>query len=305
VPEGPTIVILREETVGFEGRVVEEVSGNSRLDLQRMRGERITALCSWGKHFLIRFPTFAMRVHFMLFGSYRINERREAAPRMSLRFDDGQELNFYACSLRYIEGDLDVVYDWSGDVMADAWDPKKARRKLKARPTLLAADALLDQTIFAGVGNIIKNEVLHRIRVHPESQVGALSSRKLGELITQAREYSFDFLHWKKQFVLRKHYQVHTKQICPRDGTRLSYRAKLGHFQRRAFFCETCQVFYGERLPPPEPITRGRKAISKKATKAPAKAVKKAAKKVTKKVAKKTVTKAAKPAAKRTTARRV
>jgi endonuclease VIII len=271
VPEGPTIVILREETVGFEGRVVEEVSGNSRLDLQRMRGERITALCSWGKHFLIRFPTFAMRVHFMLFGSYRINERREAAPRMSLRFDDGQELNFYACSLRYIEGDLDV----------------------------------LDQTIFAGVGNIIKNEVLHRIRVHPESQVGALSSRKLGELITQAREYSFDFLHWKKQFVLRKHYQVHTKQICPRDGTRLSYRAKLGHFQRRAFFCETCQVFYGERLPPPEPITRGRKAISKKATKAPAKAVKKAAKKVTKKVAKKTVTKAAKPAAKRTTARRV
>lgn len=197
MPEGPTIVILREEAIGFEGRVVEEVSGNSRLDLQRMRGERITALCSWGKHFLIRFPTFAMRVHFMLFGSYRINERRDAAPRMSLRFDDGQELNFYACSLRYIEGDLDVVYDWSGDVMADAWDPKKARRKLKARPTLLAADALLDQTIFAGVGNIIKNEVLHRIRVHPESQVGALSSRKLGELITQAREYSFDFLHWK------------------------------------------------------------------------------------------------------------
>ena len=244
MPEGPSIVILKEEAAGFEGRVVKQVTGNSRLDLQRMRGERITALCSWGKHFLIVFPTFAMRVHFMLFGSYRINERREAAPRMSLQFAGGKELNFYACSLRYIEGDLDVVYDWSGDVMADAWDPKKARRKLKARPDMLAADALLDQTIFSGVGNIIKNEVLHRIRVHPESEIGALSPRKLGELITQAREYSFDFLEWKKAYVLRKHYQVHTKTICPRDGQRLTYRAKLGRAQRRAFFCERCQKLY-------------------------------------------------------------
>jgi len=244
VPEGPSIVILKEEAAGFEGRVVRKVAGNSRLDLQRMRGERITALCSWGKHFLIRFPSFTMRVHFMLFGSYRIDERREAAPRMSLQFAGGKELNFYACSLRYIEGDLDVVYDWSGDVMADAWDPKMARRKLRARPQMLAADALLDQTIFSGVGNIIKNEVLHRIRVHPESEVGALSSRKLGELVTQAREYSFDFLRWKKAYVLRKHYQVHTRTICPRDGQRLTYRAKLGRAQRRAFFCERCQKLY-------------------------------------------------------------
>jgi endonuclease-8 len=245
VPEGPSIVILREEAAGFRGRIVREVAGNSRLDLTRMRGERITALCSWGKHFLICFPGFAMRVHFMLFGSYRVNERRDnAAPRMSLQFARGQELNFYACSLRYLEGDLDDVYDWSADVMADAWDPAKARRKLRAQPNVIAADALLDQNVFSGVGNIIKNEVLHRIRVHPESTVGALSPRKLGELVTQAREYSFDFLRWKKAYVLKKHYQVHTKTHCPRDGERLTYRAKLGTRQRRAFFCERCQKLY-------------------------------------------------------------
>ena len=245
MPEGPSIVILKEEAAGFAGRIVKEVAGNSRLDLTRMRGERITALCSWGKHFLICFPGFAMRVHFMLFGSYRVNERRDnAAPRMSLQFARGQELNFYACSLRYIEGDLDDLYDWSADVMADAWDPASARRKLRAQPDVIAADALLDQNVFSGVGNIIKNEVLHRIRVHPESTVGALSPRKLGELVTQAREYSFDFLRWKKAYVLKKHYQVHTKTHCPRDGERLSYRAKLGTRQRRAFFCERCQKLY-------------------------------------------------------------
>jgi len=47
VPEGPSIVVLPEEAAGFEGRMVRKVTGNRRLDLQRMRGERITALCSW------------------------------------------------------------------------------------------------------------------------------------------------------------------------------------------------------------------------------------------------------------------
>jgi len=247
--EGPSIVILKQQAAHFAGQVVRAVSGNSKQDLQRMDGQRVRALCSWGKHFLIAFDGFAMRVHFLLFGSYRIDERKvdangkPAAPRMSLVFDNG-ELNFYACSLKYIEGDLDDSYDWSGDVMADAWDPAKARRKLKAQPQMLAADALLDQAIFAGVGNIIKNEVLFRIKVHPESTLGALPPRKLGELIKQAREYSFDFYEWKKAGVLRKHYQVHTKTLCPRDGNRLSYRKHLGRAQRRAFFCELCQKLY-------------------------------------------------------------
>lgn len=244
MPEGPSIVILREQAAAFARRKVLRVEGNSRLDLERMRGRTVQRLCSWGKHFLIVFPGFAMRVHFMLFGSYRIDERREAAPRMSLGFARGRELNFYACSLKYIEGDLDDVYDWSGDVMADAWDPRAARRKLKAQPQTLACDALLDQNVFAGAGNIIKNEVLHRIRVHPESSIGALPPRKLGALVAQAREYSFDFYAWKKAYLLRKHYQVHTKTHCPRDGTRLSYRAKLGRAQRRAFFCGKCQRLY-------------------------------------------------------------
>jgi endonuclease-8 len=243
VPEGPSIVILREEAAGFIGKTVKEVDGNSRLDLARMRGRRVQALRSWGKHFLICFDGFAMRVHFMLFGSYRINERREAAPRMSLQFARG-ELNFYACSLKYIEGDLDAVYDWSADVMAPEWNPRAAHSKLRAMPEALACDVLLDQDVFAGCGNIIKNEVLHRIRVHPESTVGALSPRKRGELVRQARDYSFDFYEWKKAYVLRKHWQVHAKTHCPRDGTRLSYRAKLGRRQRRAFWCERCQRLY-------------------------------------------------------------
>ena len=81
---------------------------------------------------------------------------------------------------------------------------------------MLACDALLDQDIFAGVGNIIKNEVLFRIRLHPLSTVGAMPAPKLRALVEQARTYSFDFLEWKKQYVLKKHWLAHAKPTCPR-----------------------------------------------------------------------------------------
>ena len=244
MPEGPSIVILKQQASRFAGQAVREVSGNSRQDLQRMQGRRVRATCSWGKHFLVDFDGFALRVHLLLFGSYRIDDPKPGvAPRVHLGFDDGR-LDLYACSVRYLEGSLDEHYDWSVDVMADAWDPAKARQRLRASPRVIAADALLDQDWFAGVGNIIKNEVLHRIRVHPESTIGALSARKLGELVAQARDYSFDFYEWKKAYVLKQHYQVHTKTICPRDGQRLAFRAHLGTRKRRAFFCERCQKLY-------------------------------------------------------------
>ena len=243
MPEGPSIAILREQVAPFARRKVLSVHGNSKLDLQRMQGKRVTAFRSWGKHFLICFPKFAVRIHLLMFGSYRINERRDKPPRLSLTFDNG-ELNFYSCALRYVEGDLDQTYDWQADVMSDDWNPRAARRKLKAQPEMLVCDALLDQTIFSGVGNIIKNEVLFRIGVHPETTIGALPPRKLGELIKQAREYSFDFYRWKKAFVLRKHFLVHTKKICPRCEIPLQFRPALGRSQRRSFFCSRCQRLY-------------------------------------------------------------
>ncbi|MEE7548043.1 endonuclease [Xanthomonas sp. Kuri4-1] len=244
MPEGPSIVILKEEAAAFAGRKVLRVSGNSRLDLERLRNQKVVALRSWGKHFLIEFAHFSVRIHFMLFGSYRIDARKDTPARLSLGFSKGQELNFYACSVKFIDAPLDTVYDWSGDVMSPDWDPAQARRKLRAQPHTLAADALLDQTIFSGVGNIIKNEVLHRIRVHPESEVGALPPRKLAHLVEQARTYSFDFYAWKQAYVLKKHYQVHTRTVCPRDGQRLTYRKHLGKAARRAFYCERCQTRY-------------------------------------------------------------
>lgn len=243
MPEGPSIVILKEliQALHLEGKQVLALSGNTKIEKERMLHQQVTEFKSWGKHFLICFKGFSLRIHFLMFGSYRINERKETPARLTLSFDDA-ELNFYTCSLKFIEGDINDSYDWSADVMAKQWDPKKALKKIMTKPEALICDILLDQDIFAGVGNIIKNEVLYRLRIHPLNQIENIPLAKLKLLIAEARLYSFDFLEWKKAYVLKKHWLVHTKKICPL-GHSLE-KAHLGKTKRRTFYCTVCQRLY-------------------------------------------------------------
>ena len=239
MPEGPTILMMAEEARKFVRRTVRDASGNAKLDYARMVGRRVKSIRSFGKLFLVEFAGFSLRAHLLLFGSYRIDDTRDRAPRLHLAFDNG-ELNVYGGALKYIEGPLDEAFDWRGDVLSDAWDPAKARRTLRARPDLLACDALLDQAVFAGVGNIIKNEVLHRVGVHPAAELGDLPAAKLAALVKDARAFSFQFLEWKRAGVLRRNLRVHKRRHCADCGSPLRL-AVLGQTQRRAFWCDTCQ----------------------------------------------------------------
>lgn len=236
------MVILKEELQPFKGEKILVVSGNSKENIQQLKGKRIEDFKTWGKHFLVCFKGVTLRIHFMLFGKYSINEKKPTPVRLGLQFSQG-EINFYNCSVKFITEPLDEVYDFTTDVMNDAWNAKAARKKLKAKPATLVCDALLDQQVFSGVGNIIKNEVLYRVKIHPETEVGNLTAKKLNELIKEARNYSFDFLEWKKEFVLKKNWLAHTKKICSRDGSPI-VKKYLGKTNRRTFYCETCQVKY-------------------------------------------------------------
>ncbi|MCW3090943.1 MAG: endonuclease [Ferruginibacter sp.] len=242
MPEGPSIVILKDAVKMFTGQKIIAVTGNSKIDQQRLLNNKIIAFKSWGKHFLICFKDFTVRIHFLLFGSYLVNEKKDRPVRLGLTFKTG-EINFYACAIRIIEEDINAVYDWSADVMNDEWDEKKAITKLKKLPGLMVCDALLTQEIFAGVGNIIKNEVLYRICVHPESKTGKLPAAKMNALVKQARVYSFEFLEWKKNYELKKHWLAHTKKTCHRCELPLIKKI-TGVKKRRSFYCEHCQLLY-------------------------------------------------------------
>lgn len=244
MPEGPSILLVREAINQFVGKQVIAVEGNSKIDQSRMFHKHVVAIKSWGKHLLICFEGFTLRIHFLMFGSYTINERKpDRSIRLNLTFDTG-EINFYACSVKYLEGDVNTHYDWSVDVMNDQWNKKKAKAKLKTIPNALICDALLEQDIFAGVGNIIKNEILYRVCVHPESIVKNIPTAKINTLVDETRIYSFQFLEWKRQYELKKHWLAHTKKMCLRCHMPI-IRKQTGVKKRRSFICSNCQTLYG------------------------------------------------------------
>jgi endonuclease-8 len=125
--------------------------------------------------------------------------------------------------------------------MSPKWDADKALDSLSAKPNAEIADLLLDQNIFAGVGNIIKNEVLWRVRIHPESKVKNIPPSALKELIAETKKFSLLFYKWRKIFSLRKHLDIYQKSICPRCGANVK-REKTGKRNRYSHFCPVCQI---------------------------------------------------------------
>lgn len=212
MPEGPSIVLVKEALAKFTGKKSIAFSCNSKIDQSILLNKKITEFKSWGKHLLICFKGLTLKVHFLMFGSYTVDEKKpDRKTRLNLTFKNG-EINLYTCSLKYLEGDINKYYDWTSDVMNDNWNKKNAKAKLKAADDKLICDALLEQDIFAGVGNIIKDEILYRVRVHPESITGKIPPAKINRLIDETRIYSFQFLDWKRKYELKKHWLVHTKK---------------------------------------------------------------------------------------------
>ncbi len=242
MPEGPSILIAKEQITVFIGKRIIAVEGNSKTDIIRMKNEILLDVKSWGKHLLLCFNSFTVRIHFLLFGSYLINEKKETPLRLGLVFKEGS-VNFYSTSVKFLEGDINGYYDWSADVMSDVWNGKAAFTKLDGVQQIEICDALLEQDIFAGVGNIIKNEVLYRVGIHPESIVGKIPEKELQHIVEQARVYSFDFLKWKKEYTLKQHWLAHTKKICMRCNLPI-YKKYTGKKKRRSFFCTSCQKLY-------------------------------------------------------------
>ena len=242
MPEGPSIVILKEAVQEFTGQKVLAVSGNGKIDIDRLENQTVIDFKSWGKHFLICFEKFTIKIHLLMFGTYRINERKATTPRLSLTFSNG-EINLYTCSAKFLEGNVNLHYDWSADVMNEEWNPISAKQKLKKIPEQMICDAILDQNIFSGVGNIIKNEVLYRACVHPESLVGKIPLATMTKIIYECSNYSFEFLDWKKNFVLKNHWLAYTKKICLRCDLSI-VRKQTGVKKRRSFYCPICQKLY-------------------------------------------------------------
>ena len=239
--EGPSLVILAEEAKKFVGNSVTQSTGSTKLvDVSSLRGRTLTRIRTWGKHFLFCFGKDVIKIHFLMFGSYRIDEDKPGVPpRLCLKFANGR-ISFYSCSIRLLEKPVSQTYDWRVDLMSRAWDGGHVLRMLTREGDTELGDLLLDQNIFAGAGNIIKNELLFRLGLHPERHLDSLSPAARRSLVGETRRYSKQFYRWKKKFVLRKHWQIYGKKLCPNCGTKILLK-KTGEQNRRSFLCPICQ----------------------------------------------------------------
>lgn len=243
MPEGPSIIILKEKLKPFIGKRVIDAGGYAKgLDADQLIGKTLKDIQTWGKQTLLVFPRFALRLHMGLFGSYKINEPVKKNAALHLTFSNGY-VNFSITNVTLIEQPLDELYDWSADIMSDEWDTEKAIAKLRAKPKTMICDALLDQNIFAGSGNIIKNETLFRAKLHPESIIGHIPDKKLHELIDAVIGFSQDFLKWRQVNQLTRHLEAHKKDICPRNLIPF-HKKDTGKTKRHSYYCEKCQELF-------------------------------------------------------------
>ena len=82
MPEGPSILLIRESLQSFAGKKILAVKGNSKIDQSRLLNQEIRAIKSWGKHLLICFDKFTLRIHFLMFGTYLINKKKSTPLRL-------------------------------------------------------------------------------------------------------------------------------------------------------------------------------------------------------------------------------
>lgn len=247
--EGPSLFLAQEQLSPFKGKTILEVSGNSKIGIDRLKDQKVEDLFAWGKHLVFQFEDFAIRIHFLLFGTFEAevngvwvtgDYHRTKEPRLSLTFKNGV-FKVYNGSIKVIEDkNIRQSYDFSIDIMSDNWNPQKAFNQLKSFPEEQIADVLLDQTVFSGVGNMIKNEVLSIVKVNPKTLVKDISDETLKNLIQVTKDFSWQFYLWRKEFQLRNNLKVHRKSVCPHCGEKL-VREKTGKRQRWSYYCPHCQ----------------------------------------------------------------
>jgi formamidopyrimidine-DNA glycosylase len=163
------------------------------------------------------------------------DEPRAIWDRFTLRFADGGRL-VLRDKRRLGRAVLDPVLDGLGPDAAEV--SRDTFRERVGRGTAPVKVRIMDQSVIAGVGNLLADEALWRARISPARSAGELSDAELDELRRAIREAT--------RSAIRKG-GVHTGEFvqargrsgsCPRCGGPLA-RATIGG--RTTYWCPACQ----------------------------------------------------------------
>ncbi len=264
MPEGDTVFLagrrLDEALAG--GVLVRAELRHPRLVGAQLTGLSVLGVRSVGKHLFTRFDDgTSLHSHFKMDGAwhlYRAADRwrgRTSDVRAILATDTWTAVGFRLHDLALLRTDREseLVGHLGPDLLADDWTDELAdvaAARLAAGGDRELADALADQRVMAGVGNLYKAEVCFLLGVTPWTRVAELSPAQLGRAVALSRK----LLHrnaWRPEQSTtgelapgRQHwvYQRAGKP-CLRCGTPVR-SAEQGSWvpARHTWFCPKCQA---------------------------------------------------------------
>ena len=258
MPEGDTIRFAANRIRPvLEGRVPDEIATPQRRHAmdrwpERLAGRAVTAVDTHGKHLFIRFEGgLALHSHLGMTGAWGVTPaggRWRRAPRRAwivMRAGGHEVVEFDGPTLELLtEGRTRFDQRLAAlgpDVLADEFDSGRFLARLRAEdPTREMGDALLDQTLLAGIGNIWKAEGCWEARIDPWRALSDLSDAeaiRIVELVRPRMRRSGDGGH---RTIQPRVYEK-SGRPCPRCGTRILARGQ-GDANRTTYWCPGCQA---------------------------------------------------------------
>ncbi|MHC1586554.1 MAG: DNA-formamidopyrimidine glycosylase family protein, partial [Candidatus Hecatellaceae archaeon] len=253
--EGPTAKLYALK-IGekFKGETVRDVYAKSKrlhIPVESLLGKVFLKAETFGKNIVLHFDGLAVRVHLMMFGAIHIYDLEEnlRKPERQVRLllaGNCRKLVVYNAPI--VEVDLAerlvrrLKAELGPDPLREDWNPKEALRRILGRKGEKVGVALLDQSIIAGVGNILRNEVLFRAGIHPERLVQNLKVEEVERLVYIVENLSRHFLSLKlKGERLKPILYVYNRyrQPCKKCGTPIKFYLQQP-IKRKTFVCEAC-----------------------------------------------------------------
>lgn len=204
-------------------------------------------------------PNVIVRLHFGMTGDlayYHASLDRPRFARIVFHFARGFNLGFL-CPRKFERvGLVDDIDAWLTQkkigpdglvITADELATRIRRKKALIKPVLL------DQSVVAGLGNWIVDEVLFQAFIHPERMANTLTDEELLRLHSAVRlvletairyeanyrDFPTSFLIHAREWDTSPHDDVEAHKVCPRCGTPIE-RITVGG--RTTFFCPKEQV---------------------------------------------------------------
>jgi len=250
MPEGDTVFRtadrLRAALVGHPlTRCDVRVPRYATVDLT---GQVVDEVRSRGKHLFIRVGPASIHSHLKMDGAWRISSKSRRLDHRVRIILENNEIRAIGIDLGVLEilerdHDDDVVDHLGPDLLGADWDADVAAANLIADPDRPIAEALLDQRVMAGIGNVFCNELCFVIGHLPTAPVSAITDPH--RLVARARD-----MLWVNRFRQNRCTTGDTRpgrqvwvygrrgESCRRCGTSIAYDDSG---ERVAYWCPACQ----------------------------------------------------------------